>query len=385
MQKHSVALAASILIGLSGCGGSGDTPVTGQWALNLYPTGQSSTQSEPVTVDSLYLNEENGEVKGRSDAFTISGHRTGNVLDLTVFAPDSSGAAVEHSYLKLNLLGDNSVQGTGYTPEPVDVTPGDSVGSESSASPARVDFGVSGRMVSTLSSADANTVIGQPNLGGAASNIAHTVCSIFSSAASFGVGILTGNAYRPMGGCVLAKSGGGYYVFGREAAGSLLPVWTQNVYVPVEWAACTARDYKFKFSYKGPALLTSGIELIAKSKSGGNYLPGLDLLKVGGKSLTDLAVELDDLRQKYGNYALLVARHPRTGFIGLYVIKEKGNSDELKNEAIIKTLAGNLHASVMVGKDIKDTFSLRRGPLPNVCLDQVQFTYLLGSADVTLD
>ncbi len=382
MRKHSMTLVASVLVGLSGCGGSDYGPVTGRWSLTLQPSGQSVAHPDAVTVDRVVLNETNGVVNGRSDAFTFTGSRNGSVLELTVFSPGASGPAAEHSYLKLNLQGDGTVRGSGYTPQPQVYASGDSGGQENAS---RLDYDVSGRLSSPLSSAEANAEIGRPNVGGAASNIVHTVCNIFSAAESFAMGYLTGNAFRPMGGCILAPSGGGYYVFGRDAPGSLLPVWTQNAYVPVEWAPCTERKYKFKFSYKGQAFLTSGVEFIANSKHGANYLPGLDLLKVGGKSLTDLAVELDDLRHKYGNYALLVAKHTRTRFIGLYVIRERGNSDELKNEAVIKTLAGNLHASVMVGKEISDTFSLRRGPAPDVCLDQVEFAYLIGSADVTLD
>lgn len=382
MRKHSMTLVASVLVGLSGCGGSDYGPVTGRWSLILQPSGQSAAHPDAVTVDRVVLNETNGVVNGRSDAFTFSGRRSGNQLELTVLSPDPSGTPVEHSFLKLSLQGDGTVRGSGYTPQP-EVSPSVETGRLENA--ARLDYDVSGRLALPLTSGEASAAIGQPNVGGAASDIVHTVCSIFSAAESFAMGYLTGNLYRPMGGCILAQSGGGYYVFGREAAGSLLPVWTQNVYVPVEWAPCTERQYKFKFSYKGQAFLTSGVEFIANSKHGPNYLPGLDMLKVGGKSLTDLAVELDDLRRKYGNYALLVAKHSRTGFMGLYVIRERGSSDEFKNEAVIKTLAGNLHASVKVGKEITDTFGLRRGPAPKVCLDQVEFSYLIGSADVTLD
>lgn len=377
-----MTLVASVLVGLAGCGGSDYGPVTGQWSLTLQPSGQSATHPDAVTVDRVYLNETNGVVNGRSDAFTFTGRRNGSLLELTVFSPGASGPAVEHSYLKLNLQGDTTVRGSGYTPQPQVLTPGESGGVENAL---RQNYDVSGRLLWPLSSAEANAVIAKPTLGGAASDVVHTVCSIFSAAESFAMGYLTGNVFRPMGGCIMAKSGGGYYVFGNEAAGSLLPVWTQNAYVPVEWAACGERQYKFNFSYKGQAFLTSGVEFIANSKHGANYLPGLDLLKVGGKSLTDLAVELDDLRHKYGNYALLVAKHTRTRFIGLYVIRERGSSDEMKNEAVIKTVAGNLHATVKVGKEISDTFSLRRGPVPTACLDQVEFAYLIGSADVKLD
>lgn len=385
MLKRSMTLAAFTLLGLSGCGGTDHPTITGQWSLTLQPSGQTATQPETLTVEQVYLNEENGMVNGRSDAFTFKGYRSGNLLDLTVFSPDSSGLAVEHSYLKLSLQGDHAVRGSGSTPQPQEPMLGDSAKDDGSDNASSLVYDVSGQLVSAMSSAQAKSAIDQTGVQGAASDIAHTVCSLFSAVESFTMGYLTGNLFRPMGGCIMTKSGGGYYVFGRDAPGSLIPIWTQNVYVPVEWAACTERRYKFKFSYKGPGLLTKGNELIAKSQRNGIDLPGLNLLKVGGKSLADLAVELDNLRAKYGNYALLVATHPRTKFIGLYVIREKGNSDELKNEALIKTVAGNLHASVLVGKDITDTFKLRRGPLPNVCLDQIEFAYLLGSADVTLD
>lgn len=380
-----MTLAVFILLGLSGCGGTDHPSVTGQWSLTLHPSGQTATHPEALTVEQVYLNEENGVIDGRSDAFTFKGYRSGNLLDLTVFSPDSSGLAVEHSYLKLNLQDDHSVRGSGYTPQSQEPMLGDPVKDDGSGNASSLDYDVSGRLASAMSSAQAKSVIDQTNVGGGVSGIVHTVCAIFSAAESFTVGFITGNLFRPMGGCIMAKSGGGYYVFGRDAPGSIVPLWTQNAYVPVEWATCTARRYKFKFSYKGQALLTTGNEFIAKSQHNGTYLPGLNLLKVGGKSLADLAVELDNLRVKYGNYALLVATHPRTKFIGLYVIREKGDSDELKNEALIKTVAGNLHASVLVGKDITDTFNLRRGPAPNLCLDQVEFAYLLGSADVTLD
>ena len=105
MRKHSITLAASVLVGLAGCGGSDYGPVTGQWSLTLQPSGQSATHPDAVTVDRVYLNETNGVVNGRSDAFTFTGRRNGSLLELTVFSPAASGPAVEHSYLKLNLQG----------------------------------------------------------------------------------------------------------------------------------------------------------------------------------------------------------------------------------------------------------------------------------------
>jgi hypothetical protein len=377
MRMRSIALTTMLVAGLAGCSGGGDpdsAPVTGEWSLTLYPPGQLVTHQDAAAVQRVYLREEGGLVSGRAGDFVLRGRRENAELDLSVLTADTKGTMVEHSSMVLHLEEGNVLQGAGQTPHPQEATPGVSE-----------DYAVRGSLVSSMTTEQVDRLMEQPPLSGGLSNALQELCTVFSAVESFVIGSLTDNLFRPMGGCVLAKSGGGYYVFGRDAPGSIVPVWTQNVYIPVEWSYCKARDYKFKFSYKSQALLTTGVEMLAHSKNGNNYLPGLNLLLSAGHSLVDLADQLDRLRQKYGNYALLAAVHPSSGFVGLYVIRERGNSDEMKKEAVIKTLAGKLGASVIVGHEVTDTFSLRRSIVPNLCRDRVAFAYLLGSANIDLN
>lgn len=377
MRMHSIALLVALVAGVVGCSGGEDpntASVTGEWSLTLLPPGQPVSHQDAATVDRVYLREEGGVVTGRAGDFFFQGQRSEGELALTVLTPDPKGQLVEHSTMDLQLDGGSLLQGTGQTPSP-----------QASVSGAADVYAVSGRRVTEMTTEQVDRLLGQPPLSSGVSGALQDLCTVYSAVESFVIGKLTGNVFRPMGGCILAKSGGGYYVFGRDAPGSIVPVWTQNVYIPVEWSYCKARDYKFKFSYKSQALLTSGVEMLAASKHGSTYLPGLQLLLPAGQSVVDLAERLDQLRQKYGNYALLLAAHPASGFVGLYVIREHGSSDDMKKEAIIHTLAGNLGASVIVGREVNDTFSLRRSIVPNLCGDRVVFAYLLGSANLELN
>lgn len=374
------------LLGLAGCGG-GDAnrpSVNGEWALTLHPTGKPATDDGAINVQVL-LAQKGSAVTGYTNAFTLSGNRSGDVLDLDVLGTGKDGLDVKQGKIRLVLTDQGTASGTGLMePENVPLL-GDVVKNQPGESEVS-GFDVSAQRVSSLKYAEVMSRIEQATNGSSdlPQGIAKDVCDGLGSLMSFVVGSLTDNALRPMGNCPLTKDGAGYYLFGRNAPGSLLPVWTQNVYMPSTWGAClSTRTYHFTFSYDGQAPLATGIELLAKSRQGNGYFPGMDNFLSPSVGIGQLAAALDSFRSKYGNYAFLLATHPRTHWIGLYVITERGGENDIKNEHIVKTLAGNLGASVMAGHTIKDTFGLYVSPVG--CGDNVIFAYLIGTAKVNLD
>jgi len=387
MHVRDAALVA-LLLGFAACDGNApvapdsQSAVAGEWSFTLHVPGQPSSDSGAVTQSGVLLKEKDGQVTGLAGSLLVMGQKTGDELRLAL-VQNGDVFPVPQTYLTLKLVGRDSVEGSGQTPQPHDSLTGDAALEGSPPNAASATFSVTGTRTTAMSEAAVETAMNNAS-GGMLQGLPST-CDVISGAVSFAIGTLTDNAIRPMGGCAFKKDGGGYYIFGRHAPGSMLPVWTQNLYMPLEWVAgiCPTRTYKFTFSYDGQSTLTNISDLLSHSKSSaGSYLPGVSSFLVPGQSITSLAAALDAFKSKYGNFALLLATHPRTRWVGLYVITEDG-SQKAVNETVIKTLAGNLHASVVTGKSIKDTYSLRRSIVP--CGDYVVFAYLIGTANVDLD
>lgn len=390
MFNKGIAVLALCFFGITGCGGEGAyPPVTGEWSITLHPTGEPATDTNTSTINGMLLTERAGVISGYTNAFSLSGARNGDQIDLDVIGTDKNDAEVRQGQIQLTLMSADSGQGTGTAAAQGVPALGDQTKNDSPENTAITRFDVSMQRAATLTYEEASTRIQQAKEGISDNlqGIDSTICRGLGTLVSFAVGQLTGNALRPMGGCLLKKNGGGYYLFGRDAPGSIFPIWTQNVYMPVEFGDfhCASRNYKFTFSYDGQAPLATGISLLANSQNNGQYFNGINYFLTPGAGIADLAQKLDSFRSKYGNYAFIVAAHPRTRWVGLYVIRERGSNDDVKKEAIVKSLAGSLNASVMVGKEIHDTFSLRRSLVPGACGDFVTFAYLIGTAKVNLD
>lgn len=387
MLNRVIALLLLCLIGVAGCGGGGTVypPITGEWSFTLHPVGTSATDSGAVTAAQVILAEQDGTLTGYSSAFSLTGKRVGNALELDVMGVSKTGLAEKHGQLRLVLTDQDTGRGSGQVESQNEPALGDLLKNQGNSTDVP-GFEVSAIRLASLEYEQALLRIQQAKDGssGLVQGIGKDVCNALGSLLSFVVGSLTDNALRPMGNCPLTKDGAGYYLFGRNAPGSLLPVWTQNVYMPSGWGAClSTRTYHFTFSYDGQAPLATGIELLAHSRNGNGYYSGMNNFLTPSSGFADLATALDSFRSKYGNYAFLLAVHPRTRWLGLYVITERGSENDIKNEHVVKTLAGNLKASVMAGKTIKDTFSLYLSPAG--CGDNVTFAYLIGTAKVNLD
>lgn len=376
-SKHLCQLLLAVfLAGLSACGG-GDSaklePITGHWSLTLHPSDTHHTHSQAMTVDKLYLKETDGVLTGHQGPFTLNGTRSGNDLYLDIA---HGPAAPDHATMTLKLTSGGVVaSGSGYTWVPAATAGGERT---------KNTFDVRITKLDDLDEIPAQEPmpIGAPAATGAAVLVSKSwlsdLCDVASSAAATLVGWASGGMYRPMGGCWGTPDGGGYYAFGRDAPGSLLPYWTINMYMPVEWGYCDTRSYGFTFSYVGPTNLAKGIELVGES-----YYNQLNAtFPAFANQMASLAAGFDNLMAIYGHFALLAVVHPRTGFVGLYVINEADNRG-IENEPVIRDAANALGASVLSGRSIHDTFSMARTVVPGC--DSLIFMYLIGTANVNLD
>jgi hypothetical protein len=350
-------------------------PVSGQWELILHPVDAPLTHDSAVGHDRTYLTERNGLVTGYSPPFHLVGRRNGNVIDMAVKRGDGSDPISPHSHMRLELSGPDALTGSGYTAQPTEALDG-ALHNEPGANEPGLHYDVTGRRVAAMNVMEADAAMARamasPDpLEGLSWD---DVCDVVGSAISFVTGILSDNVFRPMGGCMLKHVGGGYYAFGTNAPGSLVPLWTQNFYIPSEWSYCSWRRYRFTLKYNGPAALATGVEILAHSPQ-----PPLSLFG----PLASLAGELDALRKKHGDYAILLGHSTRSGWWGIYVITEKGDQSVLQ-EPVITALKGSLGIGAVAGRNIHDKYGLSRASLP-VCGDYVGFFYLIGTANVILD
>ncbi|HHY48756.1 MAG TPA: hypothetical protein GYA10_03310 [Alphaproteobacteria bacterium] len=376
-SKHLCQLLlAAFLAGLSACGG-GDSaklePITGHWSLTLHPSDTPHTHSQAMTVDKLYLKETDGVLTGHQGPFTLNGTRNGSDLYLDI----AHGPATDHAQMTLKLASDGTVAaGSGYTWVPAATAGGDRTKKTYDVRIAKLDalddIPAQEPMPSGTLSAKGSSVL-------TSKSWLSDLCDVASTVAATVVGKLSGGMFRPMGGCWGVADGGGYYAFGRDAPGSLLPYWTQNMYLPVEWGYCDTRSYGFTFSYDGETNLVRGLELLGEGMD--DQLNAAFPAFANQKAL--LAAAFDNLMAAYGHFALLVVVHPRTGFAGLYVINEADNRG-IENEPVIRDVAGALGLSVLSGRSIHDTFSMARTLVPGAC-DNLTFLYLVGTAKVNLD
>ncbi len=399
MRYPTITLITSLFLGLSACGGSSPPePITGNWTFTIHPAGEPATHASAAIVETVYLEEKDGVVSGHKAPFSFTGTRNGDQLNLAVLIPESSGPA-EHSQMSLSLSDDSHAQGSGSTPLPLDpYTPNGS--SLSTNAQNVVSYDVTAHRVAAMESIPAKATTLKATATAMASTAAQVpltmtqvtanqpiprmasalslrdVCDAVSDIASFAVGKLTASMFKPMGGCWGQWDGGGYYAFGRNAPGSLLPFWTSNVYQPIEWVWYGSRDYGFTFSYTGETTIKKGLDLVVDGFKATlqTILPQYDM--------SELTSQVDHLKSTYGNFALLVVIHPRTGFKGLYVINES-NSSAIENEPIVRDIANFFGASVLSGRVIKDKFNLYRMAVP--VGDQLIFQYLFGTANVNLN
>ncbi len=364
--RRTLFLVAVLLVAGCGGGGSKEHPaadLTGSWKfiLNEHPEEADESDGRLTEIGSVRLEQVGNELSGEYETFSFEGVIDGDSVSLTGYHRESDGDLHETIQMDLRVVSPDLLEGEGMT----------DAGSSKSDDPSEL-FTVRAER----QAADSNEVVTK--------SFADTVCSLAGDIASFITGKLTDNMFRPMGGCWLQKDGGGYYVFGRKGPGSMLPVYTQTVYQPIEWAACSTRSYKFTIKSGKPvwslAVLTQLLQTYEKM-----------LQNSGLGGLASALQQITDFYNKFGDFAISVARNSETGNISLYInLAHSKSESEVRSHPLISGVYNALNHMGKVyfftGTKIKDSFKLRRSPSPvGVCNSPLVIYYLLGNLEVEYD
>ncbi len=359
--------------------------LSGVWSFNISPDKSnvdttlvkgirgSEEEEYPAIIDEVYLYEDaSGVITGDHGVLRFNGNRSGNEVTLEVynnpeghFDPGMSLEKLVHiSTMTMTINEFGNMKGHGiYLENP------DYEGAQDES-----------YFVSASKRGDITNASGALKEGN--EDVLNTLCDVSASISSFLISYLSDGAFRPIGNCYLEKDGGGYYIYGRFAPGSSLPVYTQTVYYPFEWSWCKVRRYGFDINLRGNI---RGIEALKWAIA--HQAPSDDFyIRLGYSSLEELNNLIDDFKNKYGEFAISIAYSLRTGNLSIYVNHSKGDDNGAKNHSLVFKMASALGPHVtkiyyFSGKNIHDSWYLRRSEL-GVCNSKLLFCYILGTNQV---
>ncbi len=361
--------------------------VSGQWNFILSPDKVYSdtalikehrgTDFEVYSssFDEVYLQQTEGKIQGTFGPLKISGTISGNNVLLKFYDhPEGKfikerplGEMIYESEVTLTLNDSYNMEGTGlYQPSSVypDIT--------------RNTFKVKATRISgpLKNSYGTNSQVNYLALN----DWENEMCKILSTITSWVISGLTDGVIRPMSSdCWLYHDGGGYYIFGHEGPGSVLPFFTMTLYYPFEKSVCQCREYGFNISLGGQTLAYPVMKEMLI-----DHEPILNMAaKLGFQGAADLQTALDDFYNQYGEFAISLFYNCNTGSISLYANTQNGKSNSAVNSTLMQTIGNAFaaHASKVYlysGNSINDNDYLRRSPA-FVCNTSVVVVYLFGT------
>lgn len=382
-------MVALVILPLNSCKNDeeNENPVngslSGEWAFEINP--DSSFQDTSVVEGTLagdfgesgssyqqifLYEDEEGNIYGEMWGYKLSGKRNINEVELDLFAyPDGPldesvpvGSMKPYAKMKLTINQFGLMNGHGDYYEDED-QPWTSVDS----------YFIHARKLNDISNPYLKT------------SFKEIICDLASGFTSFLISNLTYGTFRPMATCYGHKDGGGFYVFGHEGPGSILPIYTITFYVAWEWSWCKVRSYSFNIDLKGESIGYESLKALINSME-----PELEVLKKLGFAEFDVfSTLLDEFHQKYGGFAFTAAFNTHTHNMSLYVNHTQGSSSDIKDEPLVKTMRDGLDGlchdiSVYAGSSINDKFQMRRSDI-GVCNSDIIFVYLFGTNSVNYD
>lgn len=208
------------------------------------------------------------------------------------------------------------------------------------------------------------------------------LCDLGSDISSFIISEVSDNVFRPISDCYLHKEGGGYYVFGHEGPGSIIPIYTQTIYFPYEWSICGVRKYTFKMKLESEVTLIEDLLWAAENdKPSSNYFE-----KLGFETLQDFTDLISDFNSKFGEFAISMIYSEHSKDIGLYVNHKSDKKDEVLSHELVTKMESKLksHGHTLYkkeGKEITDDWHLRRSDA-GVCNTPLLICYVIGTNNV---
>ncbi len=366
-----------------------DTTVQGKWIFTLSPDKSFKDTTEIKNFRGtdyeefensyeVYLYEDkNQNIIGISSPFKFGGKRSGNKIVLDVYDHP------ENEYISTRELKDmKKISTMNLTIDEFGNLHGNGTYYENSEYEKQIEeeYSVFADKISDLKNA-----LGKTNsieFVEGTKSFESIACGILGSINSFLISKLSGNIIRPMGGCWFQKNGGGYYLFGETGPGSILPIYTQTVYWPIEWSWCKVRKYSFDVELKGSITAIDAVEWYLKNKPPTNHFHS----DLGFASVDAFAQIVNEFYNLFGNFAISLAYDTHTKNISIYVNHEKGNTNQVESHLLVQNIKNAISPHVngvwlFSGKNIHDSFHLRRS-LSGLCSSPLLIIYVVGTANV---
>ncbi len=384
-----LSLIAFVTIAVTSCNKPNEvhhsvSKLSGTWSFTITPLESvqdtslvkgirgSEEEEYPSVIDKVYLYEnKTGEIIGDHGFTHFSGSRSENNVILNVYSradghvdPEATADQMNHvSTMTLTIDDFGNMKGNGIYLENPDY---DYAQEESYT-------------VMALKRSDITNDYGTTKQG---ENVSFSLCDVAASIDSWIISTMSDNVFRPIGNCYNEKDGGGYYVFGRYGPGSLLPIYTQTVYYPLEWSWCKVRRYGFDIDLRGNVRAVEALKWAVAHQAPTNNFN----VKLGFETLDGLNDAIDDFENKYGGFAISFGYSLRTHNLSIYVNHSKGNSSDAKNHILVTSIAGAVDSYVnkiyyFAGANISDHWYLRRSDF-DVCNTPLLFCYVIGTNEV---
>jgi len=361
--------------------------VSGQWSFVLIPDkvyqdtalikNHRGTDFEVYSSssDEVYLQQSNDQILGSFGPLKVSGTVKGNQVSLKFYDHPDGEFVRERTIDEMIYLSDvaltldsyGNMEGNGtYQPSKIypDIT-------KNTFKVKATRIGLTGKNGPVIKSAGQLMSL---------NNWENDMCKVLSTITSWVISGLTDGIIRPMSSnCWLYHDGGGYFIFGHEGPGSVLPVFTTTLYYPFEKSCCQCREYGFNISLGGQNLSYTVLKDLLL-----NHQPIANLAsKLGFPGAAELEAALDDFYNQYGEFAISLFYNCNTGSISLYANTQNSKGSEAVNSDLMQTIANAFspHASKVYlysGNSINDSDYLRRSPA-FVCNTSIVVVYLFGT------
>ncbi len=358
--------------------------LSGKWSFTITPDKSvqdttlvkgirgSDEEEYPSVINEVYLYEnKSGEIIGEHGFTSFSGARNGNSVVLKIYErPDghvNPEVAIEQmnhvSTMMLTIDDFGSLTGNGIYLE----NPNYDGAQEETYT------------VKALKRSDITNDYGTTKQD---EDVSFSLCDVAASIDSWIIASMSDNVFRPIGNCYNEKDGGGYYVFGRYGPGSLLPIYTQTIYYPLEWSWCKVRRYGFDINLRGNIRDIEALKWAVAHQAPTNNFN----VKLGFETIDGLNDAIDDFESIFGEFAISFGYSLRTHNLSIYVNHSKGNSNDAKNHILVTSIGGAVDSYVnniyyFAGANISDHWYLRRSDF-DVCNTPLLFCYVIGTNQV---
>ena len=386
IRKVLILFTVLVMTGMMASAAQGESSLSGVWQFTLTGTYNGSDPAEPLNriVFSMALQEVGSYLFGTIEQERLLGVREGKNVSFRILshgwqAGDEKNMGIQNrGEMRLKLINNNHMKGDGIGLEPA-------IGSA-----ALEAFAVEAVRIGPLEDGTSGSFVDWCHL----LHLDTIVSYLIGKKIPF---------VKPCDTCTITKDGGGFYALGQVCPdSSVKPILQATVYVPVEASTCQTRIYSFNII--ADKLLWTVDDLINGLQSATEELQFL-----GIQDLDKMATELTEFVQHYGDFAISLGHSFKTGDRSLYIslpTQSDAACSSMQNTSFIKDIMNNFSATFLCGPNIKDTWELRRSPVPgktcplveecptdvdtsitnsNGCNTGVLYLYLFGTMKVKFD